>query len=147
MKDKLLDKFLWECKKSKVQTHTGHALHAHKVKELSPYADPNNWIPTRIVGLYQGTIHSTTFLGNFVELKFRDARRLETYNRRLGNFTGEQFQIQLELLARLPRSTEILPAFGREPSHRADTESEIRALTERFYELMGEFTLQNSGVL
>lgn len=135
MKDKLLDKFLWECKKSKTQRRVGAAAHVHQVKEISPYADPNNWVPTRIVGLYQGSIHSSTFLGNFVELKFRDARRLSDLRTTCAALRADQS----EALARLPRSTEILPAFGREVPSRADSDSEIKALTERFQELMVEF--------
>lgn len=143
MKDKLLDKFLWECKKSKTQKRVGAAAHAHQVKEISPYADPNNWTARRIIGLYQGVIHSSTFLGNFVESTFRDARRLRDLRDACQGLSASQ----TEALAGLPRSTEILPAFGREVVHRADSESEIKALTERFQELMGEFTFNPSGVL
>jgi hypothetical protein len=151
MKDKVLDKFLFECKKStshfqarnSIQRKRGTSVASHQTKDLSPYANPDNWIPRRIIGLYHETLHASTFLGNFVEFTFRDARRL----RKLRDSCQGLSPTQSKALAGLPRSTEILPAFGRESAQRIDSESEILALTQRFNELMGEFSLNHSGVL
>jgi len=143
MKDKVLDKFLFECKKSanhfQARNTVGRSknlsVSSHQTKDISPYANPDNWKPTGIVGLYQGTIHASTFLGNFVEFKFRDARRLCELCSACKGLSEER----IEHIAHLPRSTEVLPLFGREEARRVDSESEILALTQRFNELMGEF--------
>lgn len=136
MKDKVLDKFLHECKVIKKRFQL--PVHAHAVKkEISPYADPNNWRPVGVVELFQANSDSTNvFLGTFLESVFRDARRLERI-REDGNACKG-----------LPKSQQILPAFGREVGSRRDTESEVLALTQRFDELMGEYNDQEAlGVL
>jgi hypothetical protein len=140
VKDKVLDKFLFECKQQQNlrpnKGQFGNPLHQQPKKpEPSPYANPDNWYVTGIVELIrQDNLEDIQPLGLFLEERYR----LDPATRRLRPLVSNLDSVGTGVPRREEKVCGDHWDTPRQHPIRRDTEQEIIALRQRFFELMGE---------
>lgn len=150
MKDKLLDRFLFEIKRD-VERTKSRAPVSPDPPEVSIYANPDNWYSTRVVELVCRTLEGDDeSLGFFQEERHRislSARRLRPCACETGGLPGTLIpglarSMESSLRGLPDRVQEVVRGehwlHPKEKIRIQDTPQEIEALQKLFLELIGE---------
>lgn len=140
MKDKLLDRFLFEIKRDAERDKKRSSALVPQVLEVSIYANPDNWYTTRVIELICRTLEGVDeSLGFFKE----ERHRISLSARRLRPCSGEdRGGLPGVLLPGQDCETEVVEGnhwlYTKQISRLIDPPGEVEALKALFKELIGE---------
>lgn len=144
MKDKLLDRFLFEIKRDAERDKKRSSALVPQVLEVSIYANPDNWYTTRVIELICRTLEGADeSLGFFKE----ERHRISLSARRLRPCTDEEGGFEISLRPGFCPGQETVPQevvrgdhwlYAKQISRLIDPPGEVEALKALFQELIGE---------